>query len=193
MKRSHTLRLKCVSMGDIGVGKSCLIKWFCDKKFVPQYIPTVGVDYGVKQLTMDDHAVHMYFFDMAGGPDYRAVRQGFYNSAHIAILMYDTTNHSSFHHLPDWLSEAKANGSDFGVVIVVANARPGPCQVAPETGRQWASHHGFQFVQVTLPTGDGVDHAFYWALHTVLANQKCCSPALKAHSHKLLLQSSGSG
>ena len=45
---STTTRLKLLSLGDAGVGKSCLIKRHCEGRFIPEYITTVGVDYGVK-------------------------------------------------------------------------------------------------------------------------------------------------
>ncbi len=47
----HT-RFECsfqfLSLGAAGVGKSCLIKRFCEGRFVSRYIQTIGVDYGVK-------------------------------------------------------------------------------------------------------------------------------------------------
>ena len=46
--RSQAIRIKIISMGDAGVGKSCLIKRYCEEKFVQKYIGTIGVDYGVK-------------------------------------------------------------------------------------------------------------------------------------------------
>lgn len=33
------------------VGKTCLIKRYCEERFVPRYVGTVGVDYGVKKVT----------------------------------------------------------------------------------------------------------------------------------------------
>lgn len=83
---------------------------FCDQKFVAQYIPTVGIDYGVKQLTMGDRKVHLYFFDLAGGREYTAVREGFYQTAHAGVLMYDTSRPDTFLNLTHWLTEAKSNG-----------------------------------------------------------------------------------
>jgi GTPase SAR1 family protein len=47
-KRASALRIKIISMGAPGVGKSCLIKRYCEEKFVSKYIGTIGVDYGVK-------------------------------------------------------------------------------------------------------------------------------------------------
>lgn len=42
--------LKVASMGDTRVGKSCLIKRYCEGRFVDKYITTIGVDYGVKKM-----------------------------------------------------------------------------------------------------------------------------------------------
>ena len=33
-------------MGEAGAGKSCLIKRYCEEKFVAKYISTIGVDFG---------------------------------------------------------------------------------------------------------------------------------------------------
>jgi DnaJ family protein C protein 27 len=42
--------LKIISIGNQEVGKSCLIKRYCEEKFVERYISTIGIDYGVKKL-----------------------------------------------------------------------------------------------------------------------------------------------
>jgi DnaJ family protein C protein 27 len=34
--------------------KSCLIKRYCEKKFVPKYISTIGVDFGVRQVRTEE-------------------------------------------------------------------------------------------------------------------------------------------
>lgn len=39
-------RIKIISMGSGGSGKSCLIKRYCEDRFVSKYIATIGVDYG---------------------------------------------------------------------------------------------------------------------------------------------------
>ncbi len=41
-----------LSVGDTQVGKSCLIKRYCEGRFVNKYITTIGVDYGVKKLNV---------------------------------------------------------------------------------------------------------------------------------------------
>jgi hypothetical protein len=56
-KRASALRIKIISMGAPGVGKSCLIKRYCEEKFVSKYIGTIGVDYGVKVSELHPHAL----------------------------------------------------------------------------------------------------------------------------------------
>lgn len=54
------------------MGKSCLIKKYCEKnRFVSNYIPTIGVDYGVKATTTKFNdgrisEVKIDFFDFSG-------------------------------------------------------------------------------------------------------------------------------
>lgn len=82
---------------------------------MPLYIPTVGVDYGVKKVEVGDQTVHLYFFDLAGGPEYTAIRESFYHNAHAAVLMYDSSRPESFSNLANWLTEATRNKGQIGV------------------------------------------------------------------------------
>ena len=66
------IRVKVISLGDVQVGKSCLIKKYCEPtRFVSNYIPTIGVDYGVKATSnkMNDGRklqIKIDFFDLSG-------------------------------------------------------------------------------------------------------------------------------
>ena len=58
-------RVKILSLGDPAVGKSCLIKRYCEEKFVKDYISTIGIDYGVKSAKIKDtesKTTTAYFF-----------------------------------------------------------------------------------------------------------------------------------
>ena len=77
-----TLRLKIISAGDSLVGKSCLIKRYCESKFVAKYIPTLGVDYGVKPVAVEGHDVRVNFFDLSGLDCYLDIRNEFYKDSH---------------------------------------------------------------------------------------------------------------
>lgn len=71
-------RIKIISMGAGACGKSCLIKRFCEERFVTKYIATIGVDYGVKPVTVDGIDVRVNFWDLSGHPEFFEVRNEFY-------------------------------------------------------------------------------------------------------------------
>jgi small GTP-binding protein len=77
-------RLHVVTTGDSQVGKSCLIKRYCENKFVSRYIPTIGVDYGVKvvEVAGGGHA-RANFFDLSGVDAHLEIRNEFYREAHV--------------------------------------------------------------------------------------------------------------
>jgi len=58
--------IKILSIGDAECGKSCLIKRYCEGRFVSRYIPTIGVDYGVKKINVKNFKIAVNFFDLSG-------------------------------------------------------------------------------------------------------------------------------
>ena len=71
-------RIKVLSMGSGGCGKSCLIKRFCEERFVSKYIATIGVDYGVKPIKLDGMDVRVNFWDLSGHQEFFEIRNEFY-------------------------------------------------------------------------------------------------------------------
>ena len=68
--KSITIIIQLISVGDSKVGKSCIIKRYCEGRFVQKYITTIGVDYGVKKVTVSGRKIAVNFFDLSGSPDY---------------------------------------------------------------------------------------------------------------------------
>lgn len=78
---SEQLLIKILTIGDPEVGKSCLIKRYCEGRFVSRYIPTIGVDYGVKKMNIKGFKVHVNFFDLSGENDYLTISKDFIKDA----------------------------------------------------------------------------------------------------------------
>ena len=67
------IRIRIITVGDVRVGKSCLIKKIsAPNRFVSNYIPTIGVDYGVKTISKKMNCggrtqeMKIDFFDISG-------------------------------------------------------------------------------------------------------------------------------
>ena len=119
-----------LTLGDTLSGKSCLIKRYCEGRFVPRYIATIGVDYGARRVRLGPagREVRLQFFDTSGLPAYAEVRSEFEREAHAVLLVFDVGSHASFEGLPRWLKELQEHGgggTQVAVAVVGSKVRGG--------------------------------------------------------------------
>ncbi|XP_053879749.1 dnaJ homolog subfamily C member 27 [Malaclemys terrapin pileata] len=169
-KRKETrksLRIKVISMGNAEVGKSCIIKRYCEKRFVPKYLATIGIDYGVTKVQIRDREIKVNIFDMAGHPFFYEVRNEFYKDTQGVVLVYDVGQKESFDALDGWMAEMKQelgpHGNMENVVFVVC-ANKIDCTkhrcVDESEGRLWAESRGFLYFETSAQTGEGINEMF---------------------------------
>lgn len=84
---------------------------FCEGQFAAKYIPTIGIDYGVKKVATTSRDIRLNFFDMAGQQEYEAVRAEFYADAQGGLLVFNPAERASFAALSLWMAEAQACGA----------------------------------------------------------------------------------
>ena len=166
MKAAQTdnkLAIKLISVGDIEVGKSCLIKRYCEGSFVKDYITTIGIDYGVKKIPYNDCLVNINIFDFSVFDDYKTVRYDYYEGSMGVLMVYDVNIQETFDSLERWEKEAAKNGLDLSkcVVAVLGNKIDiKKRQVKTEVAKDWAKGRGYKFFEASAKTGINVNEAF---------------------------------
>ncbi|MGD8605628.1 MAG: Rab family GTPase, partial [Anaerolineales bacterium] len=58
--------LKVVIVGDANVGKTSLLRRYCEGKFESSRVATIGVDFQTKVVDLPDGQVKLSIWDMAG-------------------------------------------------------------------------------------------------------------------------------
>jgi len=169
-------RIKVLSFGDVRTGKSCLIKRYCEKRFVSRYMPTIGVDFGVTKVQYQDRKLKINLFDLSGDPLFAEVRNEFYKDTQAALLVYDVTSKSSFDSLDTWLNELRHYIPDPTernniVLLLCANKSDKTADrvVSPKRGQEWARVNGFYYVETSAQSGDGVVDAFQMMFKALFA------------------------
>ncbi|GAB9468826.1 hypothetical protein Gpo141_00006131 [Globisporangium polare] len=160
-KVPSVLRIKIISMGDSGVGKSCVIKRFCEEKFVSKYISTIGIDYGVKPVQVQGEEVRVNFWDLSGLPEFLEVRNEFYKDTQGGILMFDVSSRKSFDALDAWLREAAKFGAGKFPCILCGNKVDRMRVVTEEEARSYARAKGFEYFETSACTGVSISDAFH--------------------------------
>ena len=60
---SYAYLFKYIIIGDTGVGKSCLLLQFTDKRFQPVHDLTIGVEFGARMINIDNKQIKLQILD----------------------------------------------------------------------------------------------------------------------------------
>lgn len=162
---SYAYLFKYIIIGDTGVGKSCLLLQFTDKRFQPVHDLTIGVEFGARMVTIDQRQIKLQIWDTAGQESFRSITRSYYRGAAGALLCYDITRRETFNHLARWLEEARQNAHQNMVILLVGNKSDMDHrrQVTFEEGAKFAKDNGLIFLETSAKTASNVEEAF---IHT---------------------------
>jgi Ras-related protein Rab-2A len=158
---SYAYLFKYIIIGDTGVGKSCLLLQFTDKRFRTDHDLTIGVEFGARLITIQNKQIKLQIWDTAGQESFRSITRSYYRGASGALLVYDISRRDTFNHLARWLEEARQNANANMVIMLIGNK----CdldrrEVSYEEGAEFARQHGLVFRETSAKTAQNVEEAF---------------------------------
>ena len=161
----ETILVKMISMGDTEVGKSCLIKKYCEGNFVDDYVTTIGIDYGVKNEKVNKTTtLAVNIFDLSGDDDYKLIRKDFILDSLGVLFVYDSNISSTFDNISKWEKEAESNGLDLSKCVVLLIANKIDVKKTKNSpvinGKEYAKKKGYHFYETSAKSGVGVDECF---------------------------------
>jgi Ras-related protein Rab-6A len=95
---------KVCIFGDGGVGKTTLIGRYMTGVFKSNTEITIGVDFHIKKLDIQDKLVSLQIWDFAGEGRFRTLLPSYVLGASGGIFMYDITRYSSLRNFQEWLT-----------------------------------------------------------------------------------------
>ncbi|XP_075347883.1 EF-hand calcium-binding domain-containing protein 4B [Mycteria americana] len=112
---------KIIFVGNSSVGKTSFLRRFCEGRFFPGTAATVGVDYNVKTITVDNTQVALQLWDTAGQERYRSITKQFFRKADGVIVMYDITAKDTFTAVKQWLISIEETTGENVPVLLLGN------------------------------------------------------------------------
>ncbi len=169
------LVLKVVLGGDAQVGKTSLIQRYCTGRFDPMRTMTIGVDFHLYDLQIDQTPMRLVVWDMGGQERFAYARRAFYRGTRAVALVFDASNRASFYNLTRWWREAREILHDVPMLLL-ANKIDLPRQVSCEEATQIAKAWNMPFFESSCASGEGVPE-FFDALATYALRASKPQPA----------------
>ncbi len=101
--REPDVMFKVCFFGDGGVGKTTLIGRYLTGIFKTNQSITIGVDFHVKKIKIDNKLVSLQIWDFAGEDRFRFLLPSYVVGASGGIFMYDVTRYTSLKNFPEWI------------------------------------------------------------------------------------------
>ncbi|XP_035213646.1 ras-related protein Rab-34-like [Stegodyphus dumicola] len=96
---------KVIVVGDVAVGKTCLVSRFCLQAFDTSYKATIGVDFAAEKFYILDVPYILQIWDTAGQEKFKCIASSYYRGARVVILVFDFSHISSLYNILNWLNE----------------------------------------------------------------------------------------
>jgi small GTP-binding protein len=181
-------KIKLMIIGETRTGKTSLISRYCKGDYSESpYLSTIGIDFQIKNLTINSKKIRLQIWDTAGQERFRNIAKNYYQSSDGFIIVYDITNSESFQTLDYWIEEIKSNSHEFTKMILVGNKcdLEDERQVKKEEGKDYAKKEKIKFYEVSAKEGTNINTAFDTLVKDILSTYSP-SELMKKRGSKML-------
>ncbi|KAM9348288.1 ras-related protein Rab-38b [Symphorus nematophorus] len=114
---------KVLVIGDLGVGKTSIIRRYVHQTYSTNYRATIGVDFALKVLNWDSETVRLQLWDIAGQERFGNMTRVYYREAMGAFIVFDVTRHTTFEAVIKWKEDLDsklmlADGTSIATVLL---------------------------------------------------------------------------
>ena len=168
-KYDHLFKLLII--GESGVGKTCLLLRFTDDSFTNNHLTTIGIDFKLKIINLEEKQIKLQIWDTAGQERFRTITKTYYKGAHGIILTYDVTDENSFKNIRNWVKQIEQNAQSNVCKVLVGNK----CdredrKISYEEGAKLANEFKMQFFETSAKSKYNVSETFTYLTKEILNN-----------------------
>ena len=169
-------KYKICIFGDGGVGKTTLVNRYLTGVFQDRYNITIGADFFVKQINVNEIKVTLQIWDFAGEKRFRFILPSYIIGSSGCIFMYDITRYSSIKHVDDWLTvfqkgtQQSINSKEIPLIMVGSKLdldykRAVSVDEANEIVKQY---NFLDYIECSSKTGENVENIFQKIAHFII-------------------------
>lgn len=181
---SQSRFIKCVTVGDGAVGKTCMLISYTSNTFPTDYVPTVFDNFSANVI-VDGNTVNLGLWDTAGQEDYNRLRPLSYRGADVFLLAFSLISKASYENITKkWIPELRHYAPQVPIVLVGTKLdlrddkqyladHPGATPIATSQGEELRKAIGAAiYIECSSKTQQNVKTVFDSAIKVVMAPPK---------------------
>lgn len=173
-KKQFDYSIKVIVIGNSSVGKTCIVNRYANKKFSPSYITTIGIDFCVKYIKIDEDMCKLLIWDTAGQEKFRSITMSYFKGVQICLIIYDICDYSSFESVKSWI-DSVSNVCNKDVQFVIIGNKCDETikrKVSYSEGKMIAEKYDVPFFECSAKNNINIDEMFNTITKTCLVTMK---------------------
>ena len=110
--------IKIVTAGEGGTGKTTLLHRYVNKAFNAELKMTIGVEFFVKTIMLEDQEYALQLWDFGGQERFRFMLQSYLIGAKGAILMVDLTRMHTLSTMGEWVDLLRSKDANLPIILI---------------------------------------------------------------------------
>uniref|UniRef100_A0A8V1AGP3 Ras-related protein Rab-34 n=1 Tax=Gallus gallus TaxID=9031 RepID=A0A8V1AGP3_CHICK len=157
---------KIIVVGDLAVGKTCLINRFCKDTFDKNYKATIGVDFEMERFEVLGVPFSLQLWDTAGQERFKCIASTYYRGAQAIVIVFDVNDVASLDHTRQWLADALKENDPSNVILFLVGSKkdlstPAQYSRMEKDALRVAQEMQAEFWAVSSLTGENVRDFFF--------------------------------
>ncbi|XP_018410519.1 PREDICTED: ras-related protein Rab-34 isoform X3 [Nanorana parkeri] len=149
---------KVIVVGDLSVGKTCMINRFCKDVFDKNYKATIGVDFEMERFEVLGVPFSLQLWDTAGQERFKCIASTYYRGAQAVIIAFDLSDISSLEHTKQWLQDALKENDPSSVLLFLS---PSQYALMEKDAIKVAKEMQAEYWSMSSLTGENVKEFFF--------------------------------
>lgn len=153
---------KILTIGESGVGKTCILLRYTDNKFIKHHLTTIGIDYKTKDVNINGKSIKLKIWDTAGQERFRNITQQYYKGADGIVLVFDLTDRNSFEKIREWMKQIQSYTQRESIAIVLLGNK---CDaenkaVSAKEAADIAAEYNMKFFETSAMNNINIEESF---------------------------------
>ena len=170
---SKSIVLKVLTAGEGGVGKTTLLHRYVEGKFSSETKMTIGVEFFLKELMIDDQKVLLQLWDFGGQERFRFLLKSYVIGARGALLMFDLTRAMTLEKIPQWVNICRKENPNLPILFLGSKADlADDMNISKNYIMSYKEHFNlYDYLEVSSKTGNNVESAFESVTREILKSR----------------------
>jgi Ras-related protein Rab-1A len=169
----NPITYKLIIIGDLGVGKTCLVKRYVNGDHTYDYASTIGVDFLTKSVEIDNKQYRLNMWDTTGQERFQSITTSFYRDTNCVLLVFDLNDLQSFTALKYYMERIHRFCNENTPIFLVGNKCDLENNVSKNDINLFIEQNNIKgYVSTSSKNNTGINDIFSMILDYVIKNQE---------------------